>query len=210
MAVSPPMMLISIEGNIGVGKSTVLSKVRDAYAGDPRVVVVDEPVELWKQRGLLQAAYDETLSATVFQQVAIASRVGAIGRATRDEGVRVVISERSPFSDKHVFAKSNIHGIDEIAYEVSFDDVVSLLPSFSKRRFIVLRANLDTIVSRIADRSRDGEHGIGRSYLQRIDDAHTRFAELFADEAVLVDAEREKEGVAERVLAEVRAVLEEA
>lgn len=202
-----PMMLISIEGNIGVGKSTVLSRVRDAYAGDPRVVVVDEPVELWKERGLLQAVYDRRLSATVFQQVAIASRVGAIARATRGEGIRVVISERSPFSDKHVFAKSNIRGIDQIAYEVSFDDVVSLLPSFSKRRFIVLRANLDTIVSRISGRSREAERGIERSYLQRIDDAHMEFARLFADETVLVDAERDKEDVVERVLAEVRAAL---
>lgn len=208
MAANVPMMLISIEGNIGVGKSTVLSRVRDAYAGDPRVVVVDEPAELWERHGLLQAVYDKRLSATVFQQVAIASRVGAIGRATRDGGVRVVISERSPFSDKHVFAKSNVRGIDETAYELSFDDVVSLLPPFSKRRFIVLRANVDTIVSRIAGRSREAERGIERSYLQVIDDAHVEFAELFADETVLVDAEDDKGCVVEGVLAEVRAVLE--
>ena len=62
------MILISIEGNIGVGKSTVLSKVRTAFEGDPRVGVVDEPVELWKRSGLLQAVYDKSLSAAVFQR----------------------------------------------------------------------------------------------------------------------------------------------
>lgn len=201
------MILISIEGNIGVGKSTVLSSVRAAFEGDPRIVVVDEPVELWKRSGLLQAVYDKSLSATVFQQVAIASRVGAIGRATRDPKIEVVISERSPFSDKHVFATSNITGIDDVAYQVSFEDVMSLLPEFSKRKFLVLRADLNTVVCRIAGRSREAEHGIERSYLQSIDDAHMRFARLFSDETVVIDAQDTSDVVVETVLGEIRAVL---
>ena len=204
------MILISIEGNIGVGKSTVLSRVRAAFEGDPRIVVVDEPVELWKERGLLQAVYNKSLSATVFQQVAIASRVGAIGRATRDPSIEVVISERSPFSDKHVFAASNITGIDDVAYQVSFEDVMSLLPEFSERKFLILRADLNTVSSRIAGRSREAERGIERSYLQSIDDAHMRFADIFFDDTVVIDAQDTSDVVVDRVLEEIRAVLQRA
>ena len=40
-----------------VGKSTLLAKLRDAYAGVEGVVFVDEPVVAWEQAGLLSAMY---------------------------------------------------------------------------------------------------------------------------------------------------------
>lgn len=201
------MILVAIEGNIGVGKSTVLEALRAAYRDDSRVAIVDEPVELWKQRGLLEAVYDGSLSRTVFQQVAIASRAGALGRAARAAGVEVLVSERSPQSDRHVFASTNVGGTDKVAYEVSYNDVVSLLPQFARRRFILLRASVDTVAERIRSRDRTAERGIARAYLEEIEAAHARFAESFSDETRVVDAEAGRERVVACVLEEVRAAL---
>lgn len=36
-------LVLSIEGNIGIGKSTLLTNLRRRYACDPNVIFVDEP-----------------------------------------------------------------------------------------------------------------------------------------------------------------------
>ena len=41
-----PQLVLSIEGNIGIGKSTLLGNLRQRFAKDPEVVFVDEPVEV--------------------------------------------------------------------------------------------------------------------------------------------------------------------
>ncbi|KAK7248615.1 deoxycytidine kinase [Aureococcus anophagefferens] len=66
-----------------VGKSTLLAKLRDAYAGVEGVVFVDEPVAAWEQAGLLSAMYDGRLHAAVFQMMALSTRYAALRRARR-------------------------------------------------------------------------------------------------------------------------------
>lgn len=194
------MILIALEGNIGIGKSTVLAQLRELYSDDARVVVVDEPVDVWQKSGLLQAVYDGSLSRAVFQQVAVASRVAAIARAARGASVEVVVSERSPYSDRHVFATSNLSGIDAAAYDVSFDDLMSLLPAFDERRFVVLSADLDTVVQRVRARARGAESTISREYLAQLGGAYDRFVAAFAGETSVVDARADKSTVLALVL----------
>ena len=69
-----------------VGKSTLLAKLRDAYAGVEGVVFVDEPVVAWEQAGLLSAMYDGRLHAAVFQMMALSTRYAALRRAPRRLG----------------------------------------------------------------------------------------------------------------------------
>ena len=57
---SEKQLVLSIEGNIGIGKSTLLGLLRERYAQDASVVFVDEPVDLWEKSGLLQAMYAST------------------------------------------------------------------------------------------------------------------------------------------------------
>lgn len=42
-----PPLLITIEGTIGAGKSTVMRALREQYAGNAAVTFVDEPVDAW-------------------------------------------------------------------------------------------------------------------------------------------------------------------
>ena len=41
--------IISIEGNIGTGKTTILSKLEEKYDDDNTVVFIKEPVDVWEQ-----------------------------------------------------------------------------------------------------------------------------------------------------------------
>ena len=41
------VQIISIEGNIGAGKSTILEHLKETYADNEEVAFVDEPVDIW-------------------------------------------------------------------------------------------------------------------------------------------------------------------
>eukprot|EP00966_Prymnesium_polylepis_P072080 1674070-Prymnesium_polylepis.1 len=56
VAVKEAPLVVSIEGNIGVGKSTLLGALKERYAKDETVCFVDEPVATWEQHGLLAAS----------------------------------------------------------------------------------------------------------------------------------------------------------
>lgn len=71
-------ILVSIEGNIGAGKSFLLSKIREEH---PEWVFIDEPVEFWESlkneasESLLQVFYkDQRRWSYTFQNCALLSR----------------------------------------------------------------------------------------------------------------------------------------
>ena len=87
--------IISLEGGIGVGKSTALAALK---AARPDLYFLDEPVAAWEEAGLLAAVYDGRLTAGAFQLAALMSRAGGLLAALRDN--RVVVAERSPWSHR--------------------------------------------------------------------------------------------------------------
>ena len=40
-------MLISIEGNIGTGKTTLMRYIKDSFKDVSKVIFIEEPVDLW-------------------------------------------------------------------------------------------------------------------------------------------------------------------
>ena len=51
---APPLPVhLMLEGTIGAGKTTAVEALSLKSAGDPRVVVLPEPVDAWRERGLL-------------------------------------------------------------------------------------------------------------------------------------------------------------
>ena len=68
--------IVSLEGNIGGGKSTLLQKMREKYSNSENVVFVDEPVSEWDsitdENGtpMLQLFYqDQQKHAFAFQMI---------------------------------------------------------------------------------------------------------------------------------------------
>lgn len=167
--------LLSIEGGLGAGKTTLMNLLRNSFAGDPRVVFVDEPVEMWERSGLLKAQYEEKLNPAVFQHGALMSRVGDIIEALRRKGVLLVITERSPFSDCAVFAKANLSGWDLINYEQTYIALLRALPLALDVNIAWLKADSDVLVSRVRKRNRDAEASTKTDYINRINDLHTTF-----------------------------------
>ena len=178
-AASADTIIISIEGNIGTGKSTLLETLRGKYAADPSIHFMAEPVDVWDTivdgQGvtILEKYYaDQKKYAFSFQMMAYISRIAAI-RAALKKNYRIIILERSVYTDSAVFAKMLFHDqkIEDIEYMIYMkwvDEFISDLPPI---KFIYVQANPEVSYERVLKRGRAGET-IPLAYLQNCHKYH--------------------------------------
>ena len=166
-ASAPPTetIIISIEGNIGTGKSTLLTTLKEKYAADPSIHFMAEPVDVWDTivdgQGvtILEKYYaDQKKYAFSFQMMAYISRIAAI-RAALKKNYRIIILERSVYTDSAVFAKMLFHDqkIEDVEYMIYMkwvDEFISDLPPI---KFIYVQANPEISYERVLKRGRQGE-----------------------------------------------------
>mmetsp|Transcript_14274 Transcript_14274/g.42584 ORF Transcript_14274/g.42584 Transcript_14274/m.42584 type:complete len:229 (+) Transcript_14274:214-900(+) len=202
--IAPPRCRVHIEGNIGVGKSTVLEHLREHYKDDGEVCVVPEPAEAWEHSGLLAGLYSGSLSGVGFQLVALVTRFAGLRAA--ETTASVVITERSVGSDRGVFAAMTLKDVDMRAYALAHDALLAgaaVVPSVT----VLLRADVGKLAARIEARGRASEQpvaggGVDASYLARLEAAHDAYFEALAEAAKFrVDAALPPREVADRVIA---------
>ena len=171
------MKIVFVEGNIGCGKTSLLKQIQAKFGAC--VQVVEEPVDLWEESGLLSNVYGGEVSRTTFQFVALCTKTMALLRGVRaasDAGAasqRIVVAERSPFSDLHVFAEATIESeIDRAAYRVAHREMMSLLDDHTCSFLFLEHASPELLVERIRKRCRGGEHHIDRAFLEDLEARH--------------------------------------
>lgn len=178
-------LFVCVEGPIGSGKSTLLDAI-DALK-KPGVVTRKEPVDDWKSvevnpgKNMLQAMYDGALNSALFQLSILQSRFGPLVRALADDETAVVVSERSPWSEKWVFAKSNLTESEFACYNYAHTSLIrDLLPIVGDVDVIFYRLTLPTatILERIEQRGRVEEKGIDPAYLERLERAHDEMEKM--------------------------------
>ena len=99
--------VISLEGNIGTGKSTLLRYLREIHALDLSVVFVDEPVTEWGLHGFLERVYTEPAVGLAFQLMVLTCLVCDLRKALmRKPTPKLVVTERGPHGNYHVFANA--------------------------------------------------------------------------------------------------------
>ncbi|KNC54708.1 uncharacterized protein AMSG_01558 [Thecamonas trahens ATCC 50062] len=184
-------VVLALEGSIGSGKSTLLRVVSEAMGGPEAVQTLAEPVERWKDvRGhnLLGEFYkDPSRWAYTFQSYAFVTRLMLAAEASGDAPVTVM--ERSPFSDKHVFA-TNAHesglitGPEWAVYNELWDFYTASARG-APHAFVYLRTSAQTCFDRMRKRARAEEDAVPMTYLDAI---HTRHEAWFHTNTVL-DAE---------------------
>jgi deoxyadenosine/deoxycytidine kinase len=193
---------VSIEGGIGVGKSTVLEALRAHFADDDTVCFLTEPVDTWISSGLLGRMYDKTISGLSFQIIAAATRFGPLARLFHDPRLTVFVTERSLASDKDVFARVTLDPTTEWPdYELAAKQLRDAMPTDVKEVTVYLDATDEEVMARIHERKRTEEKAIPMDYLARLRAAHEAFYESIEHEKVRVDASRDAASVAYEVAA---------
>lgn len=175
--------IISIEGNIGSGKSTLLENLRKHYQDNFNVVFLKEPVDEWEKikdendETILKKFYgDQEKYSFPFQMMAYVSRIKVL-RDTLKNLVNknvVIITERSLYTDKMVFAKMlyDSKKIEHVNYLIYLNWFDTFSEEFPVHKIVYVKTAPEKCFERIVRRSRTGEENIPLEYLKSCDNYH--------------------------------------
>jgi deoxyadenosine/deoxycytidine kinase len=163
MITSSPKRFIAIAGNIGVGKSTLTRLIASAFRWEP----------------FLEAASENPYLADFYADMprwSFHSQVFYLGKRLEHHRLLVdhpgsVLQDRTVYEDAEIFARNLyeqalMSGRDYDAYRRLYRAVASFLPA--PDLIVYLRADVDTLLRRIAMRGSEYERSISRDYLARL------------------------------------------
>ena len=188
-------MIITVEGNIGSGKTTFLDLCGSLTFSRPAVVLcekVDEWIALKDPvtgKSIFEMFYDDKAkNAYLFQTYVLFSRVKHMMETVAANPGSIVLCERGILTDIEVFAKTmrdtgDMSSMDWTAYESWHGLVRQVLCHDGRmdvRGQIYLRADPETSLARIARRGRVSEDAIDHEYVRILHERHDAW--LLAEE----------------------------
>lgn len=185
--------IYSIEGNIGSGKSTLIKIMKEIYKNNESFYFLEEPVSEWgkikdrKGETILSKFYaNQQKYAFSFQMMAYISRISALKKAVKDHPEKIIMCERSVFTDRNVFAQmlydsGNIEDVELEIYQKWFNEFIEEIPVSG---VIYVRASPEVSYNRVIKRNRDGET-IPLDYLRKCHEYHENWLEKTEDKLVL-------------------------
>lgn len=172
--------IISLEGNIGAGKSTFLKIIEKALA----VQAIFEPHTKWQQVGgtenLLEKYYAEPHRwSYTFQTYAFVTRVIEQESFARKSMFPIQMLERSVYSDRYCFAKNSFElgtmtALEWKLYQEWFSWLVDGYAA-TPVGFIYLRTTPEVCYERLKKRNRSEERNVSLDYLKTIHEKHERW-----------------------------------
>jgi deoxyadenosine/deoxycytidine kinase len=174
-------IIISVDGNIGSGKSTKVKDIENYYKEQGRtdVIFIQEPVDSWNsvvdENGVtILSNYYKNQKKFAFrlQMLAYISRLSLLRDAVK-KGYKYIITERCVGTDKNVFSKmlydkGDIEHDEYIIYKKWYDEFISDVPIGA---IVYIKASPETCLERVNIRAREGEN-IPLEYLKECDKYH--------------------------------------
>lgn len=182
--------LISIEGNIGAGKSTILENLEKTLSQKcpdlvGKVLFLKEPLDIWEQfhddqgHTILQKFYaDQRRYAFTFQVMACITRLSLLKNTIKQNPqAEIIIIERSLCADKNIFMNM-LHDdgvVEKIEFNIYDKWYSEYIDDYRVDAVVYMDSNPDTCSVRINTRNRTGEDKIPIEYLQKCRDYHTKW-----------------------------------
>lgn len=165
-------MIISLEGNIGAGKSTMLDRFVQLYDND--IIVIKEDLDAYTNMNgsvnILQEFYSNCKYSFAFQTVCLMSKVDKIQSILSHNPHAWIITERSIVSDRYMFAdllhKSGM--MDNVEYQTYLYHY-NRYQMYEPDIMVHLDVGVSTCYERIKMRNREGEENISMEYLTDLD-----------------------------------------
>lgn len=172
-------VLVSIEGNIGAGKSTVLEHL-EKYMTNKKVLFLKEPLDIWEQfhdekgHTILEKFYEnQKRYAFTFQVMAYITRMSLLKNAIKENpDVEIIIIERSLCADKNIFMNM-LHDdgiVEPMEFSIYNKWYSEFIQEYRVDAVIYMDSDPETCANRINKRNRTGEGGIPLEYLKKCKD----------------------------------------
>ena len=192
------ILIYSIDGNIGSGKSTIVESLKkkfgEYYLKNDKVefIFADEPVDVWQSvkdssgENILEKFYnDQERYSFPFQMMAYISRLSRLKEVIKKikKQYTVIVTERSVFTDYEIFAKmlfddNKIEEINYNIYKMWFNEFIRDLPF---KGIIYVKTDPELCNERIKTRNRSGEN-IPIEYLRKCHDYHESWIDKLKDD----------------------------
>jgi deoxyadenosine/deoxycytidine kinase len=196
MSVSVIPQIITIEGNIGSGKSTLVAKLSENLREHEDICFLQEPIDIWNSIKdensvtVLEKFYAETEKhAFEFQMMAYISRLSIMKEAVKSGKYKYIITERCVYTDANVFEQmlyddKKITQTQHIIYRKWFTEFISEFPI---SKIIYVKTDPETAFNRVVRRNRLGEH-IPLEYLERCNKYHDNWINYFNIKTLTINA----------------------
>ncbi len=165
-------MLISIAGNIGAGKSSIIALLHEHYGWKPLYEsVLDNPY--------LADFYADPPAWAYHSQLYFLSKHCA-SKETIPDGKSVAVQDRSIYEDADIFAaflygKRWICDRDYETYREFYRGLLSVIPK--PKLVVYLRADTEALIANIRNRGRDYERSLPRGYIAELNERYNDWAE---------------------------------
>ena len=193
--------VVSIEGNIGSGKSTLMKYLKEHFKNDDHVIFLKEPVDEWEKikdntgKTILEKFYgDQEKYSFPFQMLAYISRLNVLREALKSidslsDKKYIIITERSLYTDKLVFAKMlyEMGKMEDVNYQIYSTWFQTFSEEFPVHRVIYVKTLPEICHERITNRSREGEENIPLDYLTSCYKYHEDMISFFSNNIVNSD-----------------------
>jgi len=199
------IQIISVEGNIGSGKSTLLANLKNHFNNNTNIIFLKEPVDEWSKikdengNTILEKFYgDQEKYSFSFQMMAYISRLKLLKDTVKEiqDSIRlcqgsnppkfIIITERSLFTDKMVFAKMlyDTGKIEHINFQIYLNWFDTFIDEFPVNKIVYVKADPEICHERITTRNRDGENNIPIDYLKSCSEYHDNMMVQIANEDI--------------------------
>ena len=182
--------IITIEGNIGSGKSTLINSLKRENKNN-LIYFLPEPVDEWntvRDRSgvtILERYYqDKTKYSFSFQMMAYITRLSQIKNYIKKvPSDAIIITERCLYTDRYVFAKMlyDTGFIEEIEYTIYIRWFTEFEEYTKLDQIVYIKTDPKVCQERINKRNRKGEENIPLSYLQDCHTYHENWMDLERD-----------------------------
>lgn len=161
---------IAVAGNIGAGKTTLVTKLAKHYQWEPHFEAVDD-------NPYLADFYDNMPKWSFPLQVYFLHSRFNQARAIRDSQ-HPIIQDRTIYEDAHIFAR-NLYESDYLT-ERDYENYFALFQSMTSviqapDLLIYLKASVPRLIEQIAKRGRDYESSISIKYLEDLNNHYEQW-----------------------------------